>query len=140
MVNAVSNSVVPKITVIIGGSFGAGHYAMCGKAYDPRFIYAWPTARYAVMGGSAAAGTLVEIKIKQLERGGNKLSDAEKRELFDSVKATYDSQMDPRYAAARLWVDGIIDPADTRKVLIASLKAVSLNPEVPRFNPGVLQT
>jgi acetyl-CoA carboxylase carboxyltransferase component len=113
---------------------------MCGKAYDPRFIYAWPTARYAVMGGAAAAGTLVEIKIKQLERGGKKLSDAEKKELFDSVKATYDTQMDPRYAAARLWVDAIIDPAETRNVLIESLKAVSLNPEVARFNPGVLQT
>jgi 3-methylcrotonyl-CoA carboxylase beta subunit len=140
MVSAVSNSVVPKIAVIIGGSFGAGHYAMCGKAYDPRFIYAWPTARYAVMSGSAAAGTLVEIKIKQLERNGTKLSDEQKKELFDSVKATYDNQMDPRYAAARLWVDGIIDPAETRNVLIESLNACSLNPEVPKFNVGVLQT
>src|SRR5438270_803680 len=140
MVNAVSNSVVPKISVIIGGSFGAGHYAMCGKAYDPRFIYAWPTARYAVMSGSAAAGTLVEIKIRQLERGGKKLSDEEKKELFDSTKATYDHQTDPRYAAARLWVDAIIDPADTRRILIESLRAVSLNPDVPKFNPGILQT
>jgi acetyl-CoA carboxylase carboxyltransferase component len=140
MVNAVSNSVVPKISVILGGSFGAGHYAMCGKAYDPRFIFAWPTARYAVMSGAAAANTLVEVRLRQLERGGNKLSDEQKKELFDSVKATYDQQMDPRYAAARLWVDGIIDPADTRRVLIESLKAVSLNPEVPKFNPGVLQT
>src|SRR5438067_4925898 len=90
LVNAVSNSVVPKITVIVGGSFGAGHYAMCGKAYDPRFVFAWPTARYAVMSGAAAAGTLVEIKIRQLERGGKKLSDEEKRKLYDEVKATYD--------------------------------------------------
>src|SRR6266513_1159095 len=105
MVNAVSNSVVPKITVIIGGSFGAGLYAMCGKAYDPRFVFAWPTARYAVMSGAAAAGTLVEIKIKQLERGGKKLSDQERQELFNSVKATYDHQTDPRYGAARLWID-----------------------------------
>ncbi len=140
MVSAVSNSVVPKIAVILGGSFGAGHYAMCGKAYDPRFLFAWPTARYAVMGGAAAAGTLVEIKIKQLERGGKKLSEEEKKELFDATKATYDRQMDPRYAAARLWVDGIIDPGQTRRVLVEALDAVSLNPQVPKFNPGILQT
>jgi 3-methylcrotonyl-CoA carboxylase beta subunit len=140
MVNAVSNSVVPKITVIIGGSFGAGHYAMCGKAYDPRFVFAWPTARYAVMGGGQAAGTLVDIKIKQLERGGKKLSDEEKKQLFESVKATYDEQTDPRYGAARLWIDAIIDPLHTRDVLITALKAASLNPEVPKFNVGILQT
>ncbi len=115
MVNAVSNSVVPKITVICGGSFGAGHYAMCGKAYDPRFVFAWPTARYAVMSGDAAASTLVEIKIKQLEREGKKLSEADKKELSDSIRATYEHQTDPRYAAARLWVDAIIDPAQTRE-------------------------
>ena len=140
MVSAVSNSVVPKISVIIGGSFGAGNYAMCGKAYDPRFIFAWPTAKYAVMSGASAANTLVEIRIKQLERGGHKLNDAEKKELFDSTKATYDEQTDPRYAAARLWVDAIIDPRKTRDVLIMALEAASLNPDVPRFNPGVLQT
>ena len=110
MVNAVSNSVVPKITVIVGGSFGAGHYAMCGKAFDPRFVFAWPTARYAVMGGDAAAGTLVEVKVKQLERGGTKLSDEDKKELYESAKRTYDEQTDPRYGAARLWIDKIIDP------------------------------
>src|ERR1700736_2545725 len=140
MVNAVSNSVVPKIAVICGGSFGAGHYAMCGKAYDPRFIFAWPTARYAVMGGDQAAGTLVDIKIKQLERGGKKLSEDEKRELFQSVKQTYDQQTDPRYAAARLWVDAIIDPAHTREALIEALDAASLNPHVAEFKTGVLQT
>jgi acetyl-CoA carboxylase carboxyltransferase component len=140
MVNAVSNSVVPKIAVIIGGSFGAGHYAMCGKAYDPRFVFAWPTARYAVMSGDSAAGTLVEIKIKQLERGGKKLSDEEKGELYASVKQTYDEQMDPRYGAARLWIDKIIDPLDTRAALITALEAVSLNPEVREFKVGVLQT
>src|SRR6185503_9242069 len=96
MVNAVSNSVVPKVTVIIGGSFGAGHYAMCGKAYDPRFVFAWPTAKYAVMGGDSAAGTLVEIKIRQLERSGKKLSEEETKQLYESVKQTYDEQMDPR--------------------------------------------
>jgi 3-methylcrotonyl-CoA carboxylase beta subunit len=140
MVNAVANSVVPKITVICGGSFGAGHYAMCGKAYDPRFIFAWPTARYAVMSGDSAAGTLVEIKIKQLEREGKKLSDAEKKELHESIRATYEHQTDPRYAAARLWVDAIIDPAHTREALIEALEAASLNPHVAEFKTGVLQT
>ena len=140
MVNAVANSVVPKITVICGGSFGAGHYAMCGKAYDPRFIFAWPTARYAVMGGDAAAGTLVEIKIKQLEREGKKLSDAEKKELYETTRATYEHQTDPRYAAARLWVDAIIDPARTREALIEALESAALNPHVAEFKTGVLQT
>jgi acetyl-CoA carboxylase carboxyltransferase component len=140
MVNAVANSVVPKIAVIVGGSFGAGHYAMCGKAYDPRFVFAWPSARYAVMSGAAAAGTLVEIKIKQLERGGKKLSDAERKELFDTTKATYDHQTDPRYGAARLWIDKIIDPMETRQTLITALEAASLNPEVKEFKVGVLQT
>ena len=140
MVNAVSNSVVPKITVIIGGSFGAGHYAMCGKAYDPRFVFSWPTARYAVMSGASAAGTLVEIKIKQLERAGNKLSDQDKQELFNATKATYDHQTDPRYGAARLWIDKIIDPVETRQALITALEAASLNPEIAEFKVGVLQT
>src|SRR5450432_2676140 len=140
MVNAVSNSVVPKITVICGGSFGAGHYAMCGKAYDPRFIFAWPTARYAVMSGDAAASTLVEIKIKQLERAGKKLSEADKKELYDSTRATYEHQTDPRYAAARLWVDAIIDPAHTRDALITALEAAALNPDIREFKTGVLQT
>ena len=140
MVNAVSNSVVPKITVIVGGSFGAGHYAMCGKAYDPRFLFAWPTARYAVMSGDSAAGTLVEIKIRQLERSGKKLSEEERKELFDSVKRTYDEQTDPRYGAARLWIDKIIDPAETRDVITQALEAAALNPDVPEFKVGVLQT
>jgi len=140
MVTAVSNSVVPKISVIVGGSFGAGNYAMCGKAYDPRFIFAWPTARYAVMSGDSAANTLVEIRIRQLERGGRQLSDEEKQELVSSIKATYEAQTDCRYAAARLWVDAIIDPAQTREALLTALEAVALNAEIPRFNPGVLQT
>jgi 3-methylcrotonyl-CoA carboxylase beta subunit len=140
MVNAVSNSVVPKIAVIVGGSFGAGHYAMCGKAYDPRFMFAWPSARYAVMSGASAAGTLVEIKIKQLERGGRQLSDEEKKKLYDEVKATYDEQMDPRYGAARLWIDKIIDPMETRQAVITALEAANLNPEVREFKVGVLQT
>jgi len=140
MVNAVSNSVVPKITVIIGGSFGAGHYAMCGKAYDPRFVFAWPTARYAVMSGDSAAGTLVEIKVRQLERGGKKLTDEEKKELYESVKRTYDEQTDPRYGAARLWIDKIIDPLETRAAITQALEAAALNPDVPEFKVGVLQT
>jgi 3-methylcrotonyl-CoA carboxylase beta subunit len=140
MVSAVSTSVVPKITVIVGGSFGAGHYAMCGKAYDPRFLFAWPTARYAVMSGASAANTLAEVRAKQMERGGKVLSDEEKKALYDEIKSSYDAQADPRYGAARLWIDAIIDPVKTRDVLITALEAASLNPQVARFNPGVLQT
>jgi len=140
MVNAVSNSVVPKITVIVGGSFGAGHYAMCGKAFDPRFVFAWPTARYAVMSGDSAAGTLVEIKVKQLERGGTKLGEEDKKELYESVKRTYDEQTDPRYGAARLWIDKIIDPIETRDAITQALEAAALNPDVAEFKVGVLQT
>jgi 3-methylcrotonyl-CoA carboxylase beta subunit len=140
MVSAVSTSVVPKITVIVGGSFGAGHYAMCGKAYDPRFLFAWPTARYAVMSGASAATTLAEVRAKQVERGGTALSEADKKAIFDEIKATYDSQADPRYGAARLWIDSIIDPAKTRQVLMTALEACALNPEVAKFNVGILQT
>ena len=140
MFNAVSNSVVPKISVICGGSFGAGHYAMCGKAYDPRFLFAWPTARYAVMSGESAAGTLVEIKLKQLEREGKKVDEKAKKELYEATRATYDHQADPRYAAARLWVDAIIDPAKTRDSIIWALEAAALNARLPEFKTGVLQT
>jgi 3-methylcrotonyl-CoA carboxylase beta subunit len=140
MVNAVSNSVVPKVTVIVGGSFGAGHYAMCGKAFDPRFLFAWPTARYAVMSGESAASVLVEIKLKQLERGGEKLGEEEKKELYKATKRTYDEQTDPRYGAARLWIDKIIDPVETRDAITLALEAASLNPDVPEFKVGVLQT
>jgi acetyl-CoA carboxylase carboxyltransferase component len=140
MVNVVANSVVPKITLIAGGSFGAGNYAMCGKAYDPRFVFAWPTARFAVMSGDSAAGTLVEIKAKQLEREGKKLSAKELKELRESVVATYEKQSDPRYAAARLWVDAILDPAQTREAFIWALEAAALNPDIREFKTGVLQT
>jgi 3-methylcrotonyl-CoA carboxylase beta subunit len=140
MVNAVANSVVPKITVICGGSFGAGNYAMCGKAYDPRFMFAWPTARFAVMSGDAAASTLAEIKLKQLEREGKKVEEKQKKELYESVRSTYEHQTDPRYAAARLWVDAIIDPAQTRDALIWALESAALNPEIREFKTGVLQT
>jgi 3-methylcrotonyl-CoA carboxylase beta subunit len=140
MVTAVANSVVPKIAVILGGSFGAGHYAMCGKAYDPRFLFAWPTARYAVMSGVSAASTLVEVRVKQLERSGHAISEEERKQIYDEIKNTYDAQADPRYGAARLWIDAIIDPAETRTVLITALEAASLNPDVPKFNPGAIQT
>ena len=139
MVSAVSTSVVPKIAVIVGGSFGAGHYAMCGKAYDPRFLFAWPTARYAVMSGASAASTLAEVRARQLERGGKALTEAEKAAIYEEIRTTYDAQADPRYGAARLWIDAIIDPAQTRHILIHALEACSLNPDVLRFNPGVLQ-
>jgi len=140
MVNVVSNSVVPKISLIIGGSYGAGNYAMCGKAYDPNFIFSWPTSKYAVMGGAQAANTLLDLKVRQLERSGKKLSDEEKQELLQSITKTYMEQTDPRYAAARLWVDELILPEETRERLIASLAAVSLIPQFEPFNPGVIQT
>ncbi len=140
MVNAVSNSVVPKITVIVGGSFGAGHYAMCGKAYDPRFAFAWPTARYSVMSGESAANTLVEIKVKQLEREGKPVDEAARKELYESTRATYTEQMKPQYGAARLWIDKIIDPARTREALAWALAAAHCNPRVEEFKVGVLQT
>jgi acetyl-CoA carboxylase carboxyltransferase component len=113
---------------------------MCGKAYDPRFIFAWPSARFAVMSGDSAASTLVEIKVKQLEREGKKLSAKELQELREAVLATYEQQSDPRYAAARLWVDAILDPAQTREALIWTLEAAALNPDVREFKTGVLQT
>ena len=140
MVSAVSTSVVPKITVIVGGSFGAGHYAMCGKAYDPRFLFAWPTARYAVMSGASAANTLAEVRAKQMERGGKVFWRPRRRLSTTRSSMTYDAQADPRYGAARLWIDAIIDPAKTREVLMTALEACALNPDVPKFNPGVLQT
>jgi 3-methylcrotonyl-CoA carboxylase beta subunit len=140
MVNAVSNSVVPKITVVCGGSFGAGNYAMCGKAYDPRFMFAWPTARYAVMSGDSAAATLVEIRLKQLEREGKRLSESERKALHESIRASYEQQTDLRYAAARLWVDALIDPAGTRRALDWALEAAALNTEIREFRTGVWQT
>jgi 3-methylcrotonyl-CoA carboxylase beta subunit len=140
MVNAIANSIVPKIVLISGGTFGAGHFAMCGKAYDPRFVFAWPTARYAVMSGESAAGTLVELKVRQLEREGKKPNPEEAKKLYESIHATYEAQMDPRYAAARLWVDAIIDPAHTREAFIEALECAALNPEIREFKTGVLQT
>ncbi len=139
LVNAVANSVVPKITVIIGGSFGAGNYALCGKAYDPRFIFAWPTCRYAVMGGEQAAKTLLDLKVRQLEKSGKKMTQEARQRLSESIQETYGQQLDPRYAAARLWVDRIIQPHRTREALQLSLEIAALNPQIPEFKTGVLQ-
>ena len=140
MVNAVANSVVPKITFIIGNSYGAGNYAMCGKAYDPRFIFAWPTAQLAVMGGSQASKTLLEIRLSQLKREGREIGEQEQEDLLRTIQERYDEQMSPYYAAARLWVDGIIDPMTTRDVVSHSITIANNNPDLPRFNPGVIQT
>lgn len=139
MVNAVSNSVVPKISIITGGSFGAGHYAMCGKAYDPRFLFAWPSARYAVMSGDAAAKVLVEIRVAQLERQGHPVDEAERLALLKDTKARYTKALDPRYAAARLWLDAIIDPAQTRAAISMALEVANHEPELKPFRTGVLQ-
>ena len=139
MVNAVANSVVPKITIIIGNSYGAGNYAMCGKAYDPRFIYAWPTARIAVMGGEQAAKTLLQIQVSALKAKGRVIDPAEERRLLDEIKGRYEQQTSPYYAAARLWVDSIIDPADTRQVIAQGLQAAAHNPDIPEFKTGVIQ-
>ena len=139
MVNVVSNSVVPKLTVILGGSYGAGHYALCGKAYDPRFIFAWPTARYAVMAGASAARTLADLRVRQEESRGRKLTREEKDRILISITEQYDRSLDPRYAAARLWVDKILSPAETRKSLILALDVAAHNPHVEPFRTGVLQ-
>jgi 3-methylcrotonyl-CoA carboxylase beta subunit len=137
MVNAVANSTVPKITLFVGNSYGAGNYAMCGKAYGPRFVYAWPSASISVMGGDQASRTLLSI---QLKNRGQDVTEEEKNRLLDEIKARYAAALDPRYAAARLWVDALIDPAETRQVLGRSLACAAMNPHLPEFKTGVLQT
>jgi acetyl-CoA carboxylase carboxyltransferase component len=137
MVNAVANSTVPKLTLFVGNSYGAGNYAMCGKAYGARFLYAWPSAAIAVMGGDQASKTLLSI---QLKNRGADVSEEEKTRRLEEIKARYAAAMNPRYAAARLWVDAIIDPAETREVLARSLACAAMNPHVPEFRTGVLQT
>jgi acetyl-CoA carboxylase carboxyltransferase component len=139
MVNAMSNSVVPKFTVIVGNSYGAGNYAMCGKAYDPRLIVAWPSAQLAVMSGAAAANTLLQIQVAAAEAKGEKLSDEAKKEMFDKIKARYDEQLSPYYAAARLWVDAVIDPLETRRVLAEGIAAANNAPSEKAYNVGVIQ-
>ena len=139
VVNAISNSRVPKITVITGGSYGAGNYAMCGKAFDPRFIFAWPNARYAVMGGKQAAQVILDINIAALKRSGQEPDADELEELRKKVNDAYDTSTDIRYAAARLWVDGIITPESTRDVLIQSLSIVTRHADAEPFRTGVYQ-
>lgn len=139
LVNAVANSVVPKITIVVGNSYGAGNYAMCGKAYDPRFIYAWPGAKIAVMGGDQAAKTLLQIQVAGMKAKGKEVSPEEEQRLLDEIKGRYDQQTTPYYAAARLWVDGIIDPLQTRQVISEGLAAANHQPHMPPFNPGVIQ-
>jgi len=139
LVNAISNSVVPKLTLITGGSFGAGNYALCGKAFDPRFIFAWPTAQYAVMGGNQAAGVLLDIQVQALKRTGNTPDADELTALRDKVKASYEEQTDIRYAAARLWVDAIVQPQDTRAALLTALAVATRFDEGKPFKTGVLQ-
>jgi acetyl-CoA carboxylase carboxyltransferase component len=140
LVNVISNSVVPKITIILGGSFGAGNYAMCGKAFDPRFIFAWPSAKYAVMGGDQAAGTLLDIQVQALKRAGHEPDAAELEDLRQKIKANYDEQTDVRYAAARLWVDRIVYPEETRPALLTALAAATRHEECRPFHTGVIQT
>jgi 3-methylcrotonyl-CoA carboxylase beta subunit len=140
MVNAVANSVVPKFTLIVGNSYGAGNYAMCGRAYDPRLIWAWPSARIAVMGGEQAAKTLLQIQVRKLAAQGKELTPEEKTELLSEIQDRYDEQTDPVYAAARLWVDEIIEPETTREWLSTAIEMADHNPDIPTFNPGVIQT
>lgn len=139
LVNAVANSVVPKITIIIGNSFGAGNYAMCGKAYDPRLIYAWPSARIAVMGGDQAANTLLQIQVSTLKAKGQVISPEEEKILLDNIKNKYEKQTSPFYAAARLWVDAIIEPTDTRSLISEAINAANHNPDMDAFKTGVFQ-
>lgn len=139
MVNAVANSIVPKITIIIGNSYGAGNYAMCGKAYDPRFIYAWPTAKIAVMGGDQAAKTLLQIQVNAMKAKGEEVKPEEEQKLLNEITSRYEKQTTPYYAAARLWVDDIIDPIDTRKVIGEAIAAANNNPDLDDFKLGVFQ-
>ena len=139
MVNAVSNSVVPKFTVVVGNSYGAGNYAMCGKAYDPRLIFAWPSAELAVMGGTQAAKVLAQIEASSLKARGEEITPEKEAELFDRIKARYDAQISPYYAAARLWTDAIIDPLDTRTWISMGIEAANHAPIEKQFNLGVIQ-
>jgi acetyl-CoA carboxylase carboxyltransferase component len=139
LVNAMSNSVVPKFTVVVGNSYGAANYAMCGKAYDPRLIVAWPTAKIAVMGGEQAAKTLLQIQVASMKAKGKEITPEEEKEMLKTITDRYNSQTTPYYAASRLWVDAIIDPLDTRKILSMGIEMANHNPEVKRYNVGVMQ-
>jgi acetyl-CoA carboxylase carboxyltransferase component len=139
MVNAVSNSVVPKFTIVIGNSYGAGNYAMCGKAYDPRLIVAWPSAELAVMSGNSAAKVLLQIETASLKKKGETITPEVEKELFDRIKARYDNQISPYYAASRIWTDAVIDPLDTRKWISMGIEAANHAPIEKPFNLGVIQ-
>ncbi|MBX9808335.1 MAG: acyl-CoA carboxylase subunit beta, partial [Flavobacteriaceae bacterium] len=139
MVNAVSNSVVPKFTIIIGNSYGAGNYAMCGKAYDPRLIVAWPSAELAVMGGTQAAKVLAQIETSSLKAKGEIVDEAKEKELFEKIKTRYDEQTSPYYAASRLWTDAIIDPLESRTWISMGIEAANHSPIEKKFNLGVIQ-
>jgi 3-methylcrotonyl-CoA carboxylase beta subunit len=140
MVNAVANSVVPKFTIVVGNSYGAGNYAMCGKAYDPRLIYAWPSAKIAVMGGSQAAKVLLQIQEASLKAKGEVITAEKEETLLNEITDRYNRQTTPYYAAARLWVDGVIDPKDTRKVISMGIEAANQSPIKRQFNVGIIQT
>ena len=140
MVNTVANSVVPKFTVVLGNSYGAGNYAMCGKAYDPRLIYAWPSAKIAVMGGAQAAKVLLQIQESALRAKGETIAEDKKNQLLDEITNKYNAQTTPYYAASRLWVDGVIDPLETRKVISMGIEAANQSPIRKTFNVGVIQT
>ncbi|MDO6389627.1 acyl-CoA carboxylase subunit beta [Pontibacter sp. BT731] len=140
MVNSMANSVVPKFTVILGNSYGAGNYAMCGKAYDPRLIYAWPSAQLAVMSGAAAANTLLQIQVSALKAKGEEITPEAEKELLERITAKYNEELSPYYAAARLWIDGIIDPLETRKVISMGIEAANHAPIEKPYNVGVIQT
>ncbi|MEQ9304343.1 MAG: carboxyl transferase domain-containing protein, partial [Marinoscillum sp.] len=140
MVNAVANSVVPKFSIIMGASYGAGNYAMCGKAYDPRLIYAWPNAQMAVMSGKSAANTLLQIKVASEKAKGKVVSDEDQQKMLDEIKASYDAKLSPYYAASQLWVDGVIDPLDTRKVISTGIEAANHARIEKPMNVGVIQT
>jgi acetyl-CoA carboxylase carboxyltransferase component len=139
MVNAMSNSVVPKFTVIMGNSYGAGNYAMCGKAYDPRLIVAWPSAKIAVMGGEQAAKVLLQIEKSSLKSKGKKIAKKDEEELLKTITEKYDKQTSPYYAASRLWIDAIIDPRETRKIISMGIEAANHSPITSKYNPGIIQ-
>ncbi len=140
MVNAVSNTTVPKITIVVGNSYGAGNYAMCGRAYDPRFMYAWPTAKIAVMSGASASKTLMQIQVASLKKKGKEVSKEEQQNIMKKISDRYEKQTDVRYAAARLWVDGIIHPLETRERISKAIACANLNPNIEEFKTGVIQT
>ena len=140
LVNAMSNSVVPKFTIVMGNSYGAGNYAMCGKAYDPRLIVGWPTAEIAVMSGASAAKTLLQIEVASMKAKGEEITKEKEDELFNKIKSRYDSQISPYYAASRLWIDAIIDPVDTRKWVSMGIEMANHAPAEKPYNVGVIQT